>query len=298
MSLSSNITIASAVVASSILGYVIYKLIFKKKKVLFDPTNPTDKHSLMIEKNEIIAHNVRKMKLSFTDCDVLSGLSPGQHVSIQGLMADIKPAFRVRFYSPVHKLDLTGFIEIIYKEYPEELLNKKQGAFSRYLASKKVGEQIAVSGPYGFITYYGKGTFFIKAQQRKVNFKHLVMLACGSGITPMFQLIQSILEDQSDQTKITLLYSNKQVDDIILREQLDTYEKQNEQRLKVIHTLTRLTEQNNWEGETGRIDKDKIVKHMPPPSSEVFCLICGTKDMNVTLKEIASKLGYGNIYCY
>ncbi|NXD32787.1 NCB5R reductase, partial [Spelaeornis formosus] len=37
---------------------------------------------------------------------------------------------------------------------------------------------------------------------------HLLMIAGGTGITPMYQIIKSSLKDAADQTKISLIYAN------------------------------------------------------------------------------------------
>jgi len=40
------------------------------------------------------------------------------------------------------------------------------------------------------------------------------MIAGGTGITPMYQIIQSSMKDASDKTKISLIYANVEEDDI------------------------------------------------------------------------------------
>ncbi len=48
------------------------------------------------------------------------------------------------------------------------------------------------------------------------------MLAGGTGITPMYQVINSILRDPSDRTQLSLVSANVGEDDILLRKELDT----------------------------------------------------------------------------
>lgn len=43
---------------------------------------------------------------------------------------------------------------------------------------------------------------------------HLLMIAGGSGITPMFQIIKSSVKDKEDKTKLALIYANVDEDDI------------------------------------------------------------------------------------
>lgn len=51
------------------------------------------------------------------------------------------------------------------------------------------------------------------------------MIAAGSGITPMFQLVQTVADSPSDKTALSLIYSNRTPFDIILDEDLTDYEK-------------------------------------------------------------------------
>lgn len=43
------------------------------------------------------------------------------------------------------------------------------------------------------------------------------MLAGGTGITPMFQVLNAILKNPKDHTCVTLLYGNLTQEDILLR---------------------------------------------------------------------------------
>ena len=50
---------------------------------------------------------------------------------------------------------------------------------------------------------------------------HLLMIAGGTGITPMYQIIQSSIKDASDKTKLSLIYANVEEDDICTYSHLD-----------------------------------------------------------------------------
>ena len=64
------------------------------------------------------------------------------------------------------------------------------------------------------------------------------MIAGGSGITPMYQIIKHILKDKGDGTKVWLIYANQTEDDILLREELDKLS-QNHADFHVWYTLDR-----------------------------------------------------------
>ena len=52
------------------------------------------------------------------------------------------------------------------------------------------------------------------------------MLAGGTGITPIYQVAQAILKDPEDLTEMHVVYANRTEDDILLREELDTWAKE------------------------------------------------------------------------
>ena len=51
--------------------------------------------------------------------------------------------------------------------------------------------------------------------------RRIGMLAAGTGIAPMLQVIQGIVANELDETFIHLVYSNRTYDDILMKETLD-----------------------------------------------------------------------------
>lgn len=49
------------------------------------------------------------------------------------------------------------------------------------------------------------------------------MVCGGSGITPAYQLIQSICNNENDNTQISLIYANRTEEDIWLRKELEHF---------------------------------------------------------------------------
>ena len=71
-----------------------------------------------------------------------------------------------------------------------------------------------ITGIGGDIAYLGNQKFMIRDQQTKLvvprSYKRVGMIAAGSGITPMFQLIQTISDaGANDTTSLSLIYSNR-----------------------------------------------------------------------------------------
>lgn len=100
------------------------------------------------------------------------------------------------------------------------------------------------------------------------------MIAGGTGITPMLQIIRAALKNPLDRTKLSLIYANVNVEDILLRTELDTLAAANPKRFRVFYVL------NNpppaWQGGVGFVGKTQIEAHLPPAADDVKILLCGT----------------------
>jgi ferredoxin-NADP reductase len=72
------------------------------------------------------------------------------------------------------------------------------------------------------------------------------MLAGGSGITPMYQVLTTILSDRSDRTKVSLIFGNIGEQDILIREELDALALKHPDRFKLYYVLN--TPPEGWTG--------------------------------------------------
>lgn len=119
----------------------------------------------------------------------------------------------------------------------------------------------------------------------------MVMLAGGTGITPMLQLIRAIIKDPTDETQTSLLFANQTEKDILLRDELDEIAKKYPNKLKLWYTLDSSSE--GWPYSTGYINADMIKKHMFPPSPDTIVLMCGPPPMiNFACTPNLDKVGY------
>lgn len=117
------------------------------------------------------------------------------------------------------------------------------------------------------------------------------MIAGGTGIAPMLQLIRSIVKVPTDKTKISLLFANQSEDDILLRHELEEVAKNHPDRFKFWYTVDKSNA--GWKYSTGYIDADMISQHMYPPSPDTIVLVCGPPPMisNACTPNL-DKLGY------
>ena len=105
------------------------------------------------------------------------------------------------------------------------------------------------------------------------KWKHLGMIAGGTGLAPMYQLILESLNTADDDTKITLLYANKSGADILLKERLDKLAAQHPSRFNVVYSLD--TPPPGWKGEKGFVTADMVKEHMPAPVDGTRIFVCG-----------------------
>ena len=168
----------------------------------------------------------------------------------------------IRPYTPVSTNDwLVGHFQMMVKVYPN-------GVMSQYISKLYVGQTLDFKHlPSNVKLQYPFGA------------DNIVMIAGGTGVAPFIQALNALLGTNTDTTKVTLLYSNKKVKDIIAQEILDDWAKRFADRFKLVHTLTRAAPRSNWKGQRGRINRSFLVKHLPPPNSNTLIFVCGPSSM-------------------
>jgi len=120
------------------------------------------------------------------------------------------------------------------------------------------------------------------------------MIAGGTGITPMLQIIRAIIRGRpknggSDTTEIDLIFANVNSEDILLKEDLDALAKE-DQGFRVHYVLNNPPEK--WDGGVGFVTPDMIKANLPPPGPDMKILICGPPPMVSAMKKAADSLGY------
>lgn len=123
-----------------------------------------------------------------------------------------------------------------------------------------------------------------------VSCLHAGMLAGGTGITPMYQVITAILKNPADKTKISLLFGNLTADDILLKDELEGFAAQHPDQLKIYHVLN--NPPAGWTQGSGFITPELMKQHLPAPSDSNLILRCGPTPMNEAMKKNLEAMGY------
>merc|ERR1712217_714315 len=106
----------------------------------------------------------------------------------------------------------------------------------------EINEYIESVGPLGRINYNEPSNLKITERGESKNLKvtKIGMLAGGTGITPMYQVMQHIHRNrESDKTQISLIFANKTQQDILLKDELMKMVEEND-NIQVFHTIERV----------------------------------------------------------
>lgn len=168
------------------------------------------------------------------------GLPIGQHISIGAACEQPDGSTKeiVRSYTPISGDHQPGYIDLLIKSYPT-------GNISKHLASLNVGQTIKVKGPKGAFVYTPNMV------------RHFGMVAGGTGITPMLQVIRAVIRGRQagDKTQIDLIFANVSPQDILLKEDLDALAKE-DSGFRVHYVLDKPPE--GWTGGVGYVTADMI----------------------------------------
>uniref|UniRef100_A0A8C9TTW4 NADH-cytochrome b5 reductase n=1 Tax=Scleropages formosus TaxID=113540 RepID=A0A8C9TTW4_SCLFO len=273
---------------------LILSIFSSKKRLAITLEDPNVKYPLRLVDKEIVSHDTRKFRFALPSPDHVLGLPIGQHIY---LSAKIDGNLVVRPYTPVSSDDDKGFVDLVIKIYYKNVNPKfpEGGKMSQYLENLRIGDTIDFRGPSGLLTYKGKGQFAIKPDKKSdaviKTAKQVGMIAGGTGITPMLQIIRAIMKDPADKTVCYLLFANQTEKDILLRPELEEIEAAHPSRFKIWLTLDKAPE--GWQFSQGFISEDMIRDHLPPPGEDTLILMCGPPPMiQFACNPNLDKVGY------
>ncbi|XP_012999647.1 NADH-cytochrome b5 reductase 2 [Cavia porcellus] len=288
----------SMLLAITVIGVTVLLFALKsmnsKRKDLITLQDPDSKYPLPLIEKEQINHNTRRFRFGLPSLDHVLGLPVGNYVH---LLARINGDLVIRAYTPVSSDDDRGFVDLIIKIYFKNVHPKypEGGKMTQYLENMKIGDTILFRGPTGQLFYQGPGRLAIKpykmSQPEKKLVRHLGMIAGGTGITPMLQLIRHITKNPSDKTRMSLLFANQTEEDILMRKELEELASTHLDQFSVWYTLDRPPVE--WNYSSGFVTANMIREHLPPPGKGTLILVCGPPPLIHTAAHPSlEKLGY------
>ncbi|XP_077541297.1 NADH-cytochrome b5 reductase 3-like [Haemaphysalis longicornis] len=201
------------------------------------------------------------------------GLRPCQHVYLH---ARIGGRAVLRPYTPVSPCDQRGSFDLMIKVYGPSASFPSGGLMSTHLDSLKPGDSIQVQGPKGPFTYCGRGQFVLRSGRRPRTATQLGLVAAGTGVTPMLQLLRFVLADARDNTCIVLVDVNSSEDDIIAHAELENIAREFNDHFRIWHVLSKMPASDAPANFIqGRLTAGILAEHLPPPSPSTLVLCCG-----------------------
>src|SRR5690554_2390521 len=158
--------------------------------------------------------------------------------------------------------------------------NVNPGICSSYIFSRKPGDKVTISGPYG--------EFFLKDNDNEMMF-----IGGGAGMAPMrshlFHLFHTVKESKK---KVTFWYGARSWKEVFYYDQFRDIEK-NYDNFEFHLALSEPLPEDKWEGPTGFIHQvifdNYLSKHEEP--EEIDYYLCGPPMMNDAVQNMLFNLG-------
>ncbi|HRX95309.1 MAG TPA: NADH:ubiquinone reductase (Na(+)-transporting) subunit F [Bacteroidales bacterium] len=158
-------------------------------------------------------------------------------------------------------------------------MNVNPGICSSFVFSRKPGDKVTISGPYG--------EFFIKNTQREMMF-----IGGGAGMAPMRSHIFHLFHTEHTKRKATFWYGGRSLRELFYVDQFEDIEKNNA-NFKFNIGLSEPLPEDKWEGYVGFIHQviyENYLKNHPEPE-EIEYYLCGPPMMNDAVQKMLDDLG-------
>ncbi|KAJ3102296.1 NADH-cytochrome b5 reductase [Phlyctochytrium planicorne] len=267
-----------ASIALILVAGVVYVALSQKPKIVLSKEKWIN---MTLTSKKQISPDTAVYKFDFGAPKATLGLPCGQVGTFAILHVQLKASIDgkdvTRSYTPISSPSTEGYCEFVIKAYDA-------GVMSKYVDKLKIGDTILARGPKGSFVYTPNA------------FSEIIMLAGGTGITPMYQVIEAIVTNPKDATKIKLIYANRTEGDILMRKELESFTaiSKNLQIHYVVEktslTIDVMKATPGWTGSVGYITLDVIKALSPSPDAKI--LLCGPPPMISKMTELCEVLGY------
>lgn len=160
-----------------------------------------------------------------------------------------------------------------------KFMNVPPGACSSYVFSRKPGDKVTISGPYG--------EFFIKETDNE-----MIYIGGGAGMAPLRSHIFHLFHTLKTNRKVSYWYGARSKREIFYEEEFREIEKQFP-NFKFNIALSEPKEEDNWDGYVGFIHQilyDNYLSKQDEPE-ELEYYLCGPPVMNDAVQKMLYELG-------
>lgn len=200
------------------------------------------------------SHNVKRFRFALPSEKHVLGMETASAVLVRLPGEENKKLSRP--YTPITDVDQKGYVDLLIKRY-------ETGKFTPLFFDKvKNGDTVQFLGPAP------------KYKWEPNKHQTVALLAGGTGITPMYQLMRAIFNNPEDRTKVLLIDCNISEDDILLKKEFDIYRRKFPDRFQVIYLLDKPLGQYD-SSLPPRVNREIFEKYLPKPGSDSKIFVCG-----------------------
>jgi len=199
----------------------------------------------------------------------------GQYITVSKWLSDEQ---QTRCYSLCTSPKLSvqnGQLKVGVRHTPKGLVS---GFINEAL---QAGDELIVKGPFGDFVYPPE-----RAKGQVAEIDNLVLIAAGSGITPVLSILQTAL-DESNSSAIHLIYASRSRSSMMFLHQIEVLLASNPKRLKVTYVVEENVALSI--GSKGRLDSELLTSLLPASANTEF-YVCGPEGLkNMVVETLASK---------
>ncbi|KAK7194671.1 NADH-dependent fumarate reductase [Novymonas esmeraldas] len=208
-----------------------------------------------------------------------SGLSVGEFIGIRG---DWDGQQLIGYYSPINMPDDKGRISI--------LARGDKGSLQEWISSMRPGDSVEMKACGGLrieLKPHLKQMVY-----RKTVIRKFALIAGGSGVAPMLQIIKAALNRPyvDNIETIRLVYAAEDEHELTYRSLLKQYRADNPDKFDCGFVLNNPPE--GWTEGVGYVDRPSLQRLLPPPSKDLLVAICGPPVMQRSVVADLLALGY------
>ena len=193
---------------------------------------------------------------------------PGQYVQLQIPRYELTKESEYRAYSIASSYEESNKIELMITRMPG-------GVVSTYVHDfLKEGAELLMTGPFG--------DFFLRESENDI-----LLIATGSGLAPIMSILHQIVKEQI-QRKTTLFFGDRKRKDLFYYDELKEFER-TLPHFTFIPTLSRPTEEDQWQGEKGRVTD--LIERYISKNSNLDVYICGSPAMVQSCMDLLNEKG-------
>ncbi|KAJ3366529.1 NADH-cytochrome b5 reductase [Allomyces javanicus] len=258
-------------------------------KHLYDAAlNPDTFTPLVLRSVKSLGQFVKLFRFDLPSTKHHTGLRIGEYVAVR---AEINGEQIVRYYSPISRPDNLGHIDLLIKV-------DDHGSMSHHIATMRPGKDaLEFKGPLG--SNFPDLGLDAEGAGADSPVRRIALIAGGTGLSPMVQIIRSVLHQNRDDIEVKLIYGAVMDSELVYKDELVEQAKVHP-NLKLYFTVDKPDE--SWpvgypSFGTGYLDKDTLARELPPvpeggEEDSTKIILCGPWKMCQIIKGVMTELGY------